>query len=210
MGNYIHYIYMSPVFARIRFGDWHGLLDAPPADEKYVYARLLWHLGRGMAHAGLHNTDSAFKELEIVEKLTSESVLALPFTPFSSANEGALVARDILKGTILLKNGNVDEAERSFLAAAEREDLMVYNEPRDWMLNPKHFLANAYIQSGKFDEAVNVLTKDLLGNNENGWALTGMYQALKKNGKDEQASGVLQRLRKAFASSDAGIIGPVF
>ena len=61
-----------------------------------------------------------------------------------------------------------------FKKAVTVEENMVYDEPRDWMLNPKHYLGNAFIKAGQFDDAIKILQKDLQNNNENGWALFGI------------------------------------
>ena len=49
LGNYIQYIYMTPVFVNVRFGNWDDLLSMPPPDPSMVYANILYHFGRGMA-----------------------------------------------------------------------------------------------------------------------------------------------------------------
>jgi tetratricopeptide (TPR) repeat protein len=87
---------------------------------------------------------------------------------------------------------------------------MVYNEPRDWLLNPKHYLGNAYIKAGRLNEARQILLKDLENNNENGWALIGLWQILKAQKKNSEANKMLLRFRKAFDKADIKLYGPVF
>ena len=94
--------------------------------------------------------------------------------------------------------------------AVNAEENMVYNEPRDWILNPKHYLGNAYIKAGRFDDAIKILQKDLLNNNENGWALFGIWQALTAKKKTAEADKMLMRFRKAFNKADIKLYGPVF
>ena len=76
-------------------------------------------------------------------------------------------------------------------------------------LNPKHYLANAYLKNGNNNEAEAVLKKDLLTNNENGWALFGLYRSLLNQQKNAAASAMLQRFNRAFAKADIKITGPV-
>ena len=57
---------------------------------------------------------------------------------------------------------------------------------RDWLLNPKHYLGNAYLKAGHWEKAKKVFQNDLKNNNENGWALFGLYQAL-TSGKKKQS-----------------------
>jgi Tfp pilus assembly protein PilF len=124
--------------------------------------------------------------------------------------DGAAVAENLLIGTIALKEKKYTEAIVAFEEAAVTEETMVYNEPRDWMLNPKHYLGNAYLKAGRTKDAKDILQKDLLNNNENGWALFGVWQALVKEKKTAEANKVLQRFRKAFEKADVKLYGPVF
>ena len=92
----------------------------------------------------------------------------------------------------------------------ETEENMVYNEPRDWLLNPKHYLGNAYLKKGEWEKARKVFQNDLKNNDENGWALFGLYQALMTGGKKSDAQKILERFNKAFARADTKLHGPVF
>jgi len=90
------------------------------------------------------------------------------------------------------------------------EENMIYTEPRDWMLNPKHFSGNAYLQNKDGINAEKVFRKDLLNNNENGWALYGLFNALVLQKKTSEAAKVLARFKTAFSKADIKIISPVF
>ena len=87
---------------------------------------------------------------------------------------------------------------------------MVYNEPRDWLLNPKHYLGNAYLEDKDGVNAEKVFRKDLLNNNGNGWALFGLYKALLLQKKTAEAAKVLVRFKIAFNKADIKITSPVY
>ncbi len=210
LGNYIQYIYMTPVLVDVRFGNWNNLLSMPPPDPSMIYANTLYHFGRGMAFANHSKIIEAKKELEQLQQLMKDSSLLIPLTPFSGAIDGAFVAASILSGTIALKEKKYDTAILVFKEAVVTEESMVYNEPRDWMLNPKHYLGNAYIKAGQLDKAKKILEQDLLNNNENGWALFGLWQALTAEKKKNEAAKLLVRFRKAFDKADKKLYGPVF
>jgi TolA-binding protein len=78
------------------------------------------------------------------------------------------------------------------------------------MLNPRHYLGNAYLKAERYKEAREVYLEDLRSNNENGWALFGLYQALRSEGKKKEAEKVLLRFKKAFAGNDIELPGSVF
>lgn len=202
MGNFIAYAYMVPTLMMVRFEDWTGLLQAPAVDSANVYAVLLNHFGRGMAFANTGKIQEAEAELQKVGRLVKDPVLSLPFSPFSSAIDGAIIAENMLAGTIALARKNNAKAIAHFSAAVDRENTMIYNEPRDWLLNPKYYLADAYLQSGKWKEAEAMFNKDLKDNNENVWSLNGLRKTLQQQGKTEAAAKVAVRLQEAAKDSD--------
>lgn len=206
VGNYMQYTYMAPVLIRVRFEDWEGLLNAETVDDKYVYASLLAHFGKGMAYCAGNNLQEAKNELSIVESLLKNRVLYEPYFPFSPSIDGATIAANILKGSIALKDGQREEAISYFKEAVEREKKMVYNEPRDWFLNPKNYLGSAYMQTGDYENAEMVFKQDLDDNNENVWSLSGLNKSLLKQNRKSEAALVIKRLKKASANSDINFI----
>lgn len=210
MGNYLQYIYMTPVIADVRYGNWNSLLAMQKTAKEMIYANLLYHFGRGMAFANQNKLPDAKVELEHLQALVKDSTLELPFLPFSPAVDGGIVAENILIGTIALKEKKYSDAVAAFEEAVVTEENMVYNEPRDWMLNPKHYLGNALIKARRTNEAKEILMKDLLNNNENGWALFGLWQAYTIEKKPAEANKMLNRFRKAFDKADVKLYGPVF
>ena len=202
LGNYVQYIYITPVLVDVRFKRWNELLIQPQPPATHVYATLLYHFGKGMAHAELSKLTEARNELKLLREGMKDTVLALPLSPFSAAIEGAIVAENLLAGTIALKEKKYAEAITSFSKAVATEENMVYNEPRDWLLNPRHYLGNALLQAGKWKEAEKTFREDLNINNENGWALYGLQQAFLKQNKQAESQKVSARFKKAFAKAD--------
>jgi tetratricopeptide (TPR) repeat protein len=210
MGNAVQYIYMTPALVSIRFGEWGRILEGPEPNSSLIYASVLYHFAKGVAYSRQQHRELAGKELDLMRVFMKDSSLFAPFIPFSPAIEGARVAEQILLGIIHQDKDLKDGAIRHFMMADSIESNMVYNEPRDWLLNPKHYLGDAYIKAGRYDDAIKILQKDLLNNNENGWALFGIWQALTAEKKTTEATKVLARFRKAFDKADIKLYGPVF
>lgn len=210
MGSVVQYIYMTPVLVYVRFGKWNELLQMPEPGNGQVYSNLLYRFGRGMALVSQSRLAEAKYELEQMQQGMKDSSLAIPFSPFSSALEGAIVAENLLAGTIALKEKRMSDAVLAFVKAVTTEESMVYNEPRDWLLNPKHYLGNAFLVNGDGKKAEETFRKDLLNNNENGWALFGLYKALLQQKKNAEAAKMFVRSRKAFDKSDIQLNGPIF
>jgi tetratricopeptide (TPR) repeat protein len=209
LGNYVQYIYMTPVLVDIRFARWNDLLNQPEPQASLVYANVLYHFGRGIAFSYKQKFNEASKELDRMREFMQDSSLNIPFTPFSAAIEGARVAEQILLGVIHERRNLYDGAVSNFKQADSIERNMVYNEPRDWILNPKHFLGNVYLETNKWKEAETIFMKDLEYNNENGWALYGLYKAFLGQNKKREAENLLVRFKKAFKKADIKLAGPI-
>ena len=209
-GNTVQYIYMTPVLVYIRFGQWADLLSLPRPAPSLTYANILYRLGRGMAMVNGHKLQEAAIELDSLRELMKDTVLLAPMTPFSPAMDGAVIAENLLAGSIALAGNRQDEAIERFKKAVTAEENMVYNEPRDWLLNPKHYLGNTYLKAGQWEAAKAIFEKDLLNNNENGWALMGLYQSLTAGKKKAEAQRVYARYQKAFLHSDIRLQNAVF
>jgi len=205
MGNLVQYVYMTPVLVDVRFSRWDALLQMPKPDDALVYANVLYHFGRGMAFSAQTKTNEAKTELAAIQLLMKDSVLYLPFTPFSPAIDGAVIAENLLTGAIALQEKNNDAAITAFTKAVATENNMVYNEPRDWMLNPGPYLGNAYMQAGNYAAAEKAFRNDLAVNNENGWSLYGLHKSLLAQNKKTEATKVWVRYQKAFAKTDTQV-----
>ena len=210
MGNYVQYINNTQVLVFVRFGNWDELMKIAAPDKAQIFGNIMYHFGRGMALAGQSKFSEAVQELNELINFMKDASLNIPFVPFSPAIDAAKVSKNILIGTITLKQGKFNEAIAAFKEAVTIEENMVYNEPRDWILNPKHYLGNAYIKAGRFDEAIKTFQKDLLNNKENGWALFGIWQSLSAQKKTMEAAKIQVRFRKAFEKSDIKLTGSVF
>ena len=210
LGNVVQYIYMTPVLVYVRFGKWDELLQQNKPDDSQVYANILYHFGRGIAFSARSKMTEANQELAAMKTLMADTSLAIPFTPFSAAIEGAIVASKILSGSIALKSGKTNDAITDFTEAVKVEQKMIYNEPRDWLLNPKHWLGKAYLVAGDGSNAEKTFNEDLQNNNNNGWALFGLNKALLMQKKYNEAAPVLTRYKKAFNKADINILSPVY
>ena len=210
IGNLAQYIYMTPVFNQIRFGKWDEILREPQPNKSHPYANVLYHFARGVAWSRKNNRDEASKELDTMREFMKDSSLSIPMTPFSAPSTGADVAHYLLLGIIHEDKKLYDGAIKYYKMADSAEVSMVYNEPRDWLLNPKHYLGNAYLLKGDGANAENIFKKDLLQNNENGWSLYGLYRSYVLQKKTVEASKAMPRYKTAFAKADIKISAAVY
>jgi tetratricopeptide (TPR) repeat protein len=201
-GSYMQYMYHIKTLAKIKFGKWDELTVAEKPDAKLIYANVLYHFGRGMAFAGSEKLKEADQELLLMQELMKDSILYIPFVPFSAPIEGAKTASSILAGVIHQKKKDLRQAIRHLEEAVKTEENMVYNEPRDWLLSPGPWLGAALIEARQYDKAEAAFRKDLQNNSDNGWSLVGLQQALKAQGKNAEAQSTGEKIKKAFADTD--------
>ena len=97
-----------------------------------------------------------------------------------------------------------------FRAAAKIEDAGLYFEPPKWYYPVRHSLGAALLKAGKNSEAEQAYREDLKRFPENGWALFGLAQALKAEGKNAEAARVDARFRKAWADADVKLVASRF
>jgi hypothetical protein len=143
-GNYFPYIYMQPALAEVRFGRWDHVLKINPIDT-IAYASALLHFSKGMAYCGKGNVTMASRELKKLNENMQDKSLKYKMDNCSTAYDAALIARLILQG-VIAQGQKHDLLAIDFLhKAVAAEDLLVYNEPRDWPIPARQYLGNALI-----------------------------------------------------------------
>ena len=210
VGNVLQYIYMTPVFNQVRFGKWDEILKEPQPDKAHVYSNVLYHFARSIAYSRMNDRSAASNELDAMREFMKDSSLSIPMTPFSAPSVGADVAHMLLLGVIHEDKKLPDGAIKYYKKADSIEAKMVYNEPRDWLLSPKHYLGNAYLATGDALNAEKTFIADLKNNSENGWALYGLYKALLLQKKNAEAAKILAIYKLAFAKADIQLVAPAY
>ena len=100
------------------------------------------------------------------------------------------------------RSGKPADAIKSFEAAVEMEDGLPYMEPPYQYFPVRHALGAALLESGKPADAEKVYREDLRRNPLNGWALYGLLQSLRMQGKTFDAGQVEREFQKAWALAD--------
>lgn len=201
-----------PYHALVRFGKWEEILKEPPPRYDSSFTRGEWHYARGMAFTATGKLAGAQKELDALRKDASDPALAQMPASFS-ANTAQMILRiapEVLAGSLAAKKGDFDSAVMHLDNAVRFGDALVYTEPPDWGVPPRHVLGAVLLEAKRPVEAEVVYWDDLKHYPENGWALFGLRQALKVQGKDEQAAVVEKRLQKAWAVADVKLTASRF
>lgn len=209
LGNYVQYLHRTDIFTWVRFGKWEEILKDPVPDT-LSFVAVLQHFARGMAFANTRNLAEAEKELAIMQTKMKDPSLKEPFVPFNAVYDAAVVAKNILSGTIAENEKGNDKAISFFKLAVIAEDKLIYNEPRDWLLPARQYLGATLIKAGKYQEAAAVFIKDLEINPNNGWSLTGLEICYKQLKNNTALAAVQKQLKAAWSIKDTQIDAAVF
>ena len=184
------------------FGQYDALLAMSPAHQGTPYLDGIWSYVLGSAYLAKGDLGGAQAQLAALETLTQSpnaDTFRVGATPASAVLR---VAAHGLKGEVLLAQGDLEGAIEAFTAGVELEDLNNYTEPPDWAQPMRHYLGAALLEAGRPVDAEAVYRRDLRWNQNNGWALFGLQQALTLQGKAEAAATVHAQWTAAWAASD--------
>ena len=186
----------------VTFGRWDDLLRLPPPPADLPYASAMAHYARGVALAATGKWVEANGELDVV-KQAAAAVSGDSRPPLQ-------IAMHALMGEIAARNGQLDEAISHFQAAKGIEDGILYFEPPPWYYPIRHSLGAVLLRAGRPAEAEQAYREDLKRFPENGWALFGLLQALRAQGKTADADAVEQRFRRAWQGADVTLVASRF
>ncbi len=199
-----------PYYALTRFGRWEEMLREPEPPAFSAVLRAVWHYTRGLALVATGRIDGAAEELASLQRLMSDESMKQPL--FSPNLAGAVLAPapDVLQGEIAAARGDYESAIALLERAVRLEDSLVYTEPSEFHYPPRHTLGAVLLDAGRPAEAETVYWEDLRRNQDNGWALFGLMQALRAQNKTADASLIEGRFTKAWARADVTLAASRF
>ena len=184
------------------FGKWDELLALTPAHQGTPYLDGIWSYALGSAHLAKGNIDAAFQELvnlKTIAEAPNADKYRVGATPASAVLRLAAFG---LEGEVLMAQGDLSGAIEAFRAGVAIEDQNNYTEPPDWAQPMRHYLGAALLKSDQPEAAEVVYRRDLRWNQNNGWSLFGLHQALVAQNKQREASKVFKQWQKAWAAAD--------
>jgi hypothetical protein len=197
---------VQPLFAQVRFGAWDDILATPEPETDLLYARGVWHYARGRALTAKGDLEGGRAEARALAALRARPEMAdLAFFGRDGAEPLLAIAADLLDGEIALAAGEHSVALDKLANAVRGEDALNYTEPPDWFYPARHSLGFAQLTAGQPAAAEATYRADLEIMPENGWALIGLEQALRAQGRDAEADAVLDRFDTAWVHADVTI-----
>jgi tetratricopeptide (TPR) repeat protein len=192
-----------PYWAMVRFARWDDILNDTGPRHDTAFTRGAWRFARAMALTATSKLVEAEQELAELNKVLSDPSLKGQTT--FSTNSGVMILRiapEVVAGEIAAKKQDWETAIQHFDRAIRYEDALVYQEPPDWPAPVRQSLGAVLLDAGRADEAEIVYWEDLRKNPGNGWSLFGLTQALRAQGKNDEAALVQKRFERAWKEAD--------
>jgi tetratricopeptide (TPR) repeat protein len=190
-----------PFEVLLRFGRWDDVLAAPEPAEYLPFARAFRHVARGVAFAAKGDVKAAQAEQELfiagARLIPPEDTIGN-----NSAQAVAEIARHMLAGEILFRDGKVDEGVAELREAVKLEDALRYDEPPPWILPTRHVLGAQLMQARRFAEAEQVYRDDLKRLPNDAWALFGLAESLRFQHRLNEAKEVDGQFKVMWAKAD--------
>jgi hypothetical protein len=205
MGVAQHFL-MQPAFAQVRFGAWDAALANPEPDADLLYARGVWHYARGRALLAKGELNGAVEQARHISALRADPGMAdILFFDRGKADDLLAIGELVLNAEIDAANGDHESAIARLQQAVVLEDQLPFTEPPDWYYPARHSLGLIQLEAGDAAGAEQTYQADLAIMPENGWALVGLEQALRAQGRDAEADAVRSRFELAWQHADVQI-----
>jgi tetratricopeptide (TPR) repeat protein len=192
-----------PLYAYVTFGKWDEILNYPQPQEERPYMVAVWHYARAMAFIAQNDLDKAEIELSSLKEFKdNKNIDDLSIWGINSAGTLVKIGYEVVSGELAVKQKNYPLAISHLQKAVELEYSLRYDEPPTWFYPCSQNLGAILIESGRYEEAQKVYEENLAEVPENGWSLFGLYEALLKQNKNEEAKEVKKRFKEAWKYSD--------
>lgn len=193
----------TPVFAKVRFGQWQAIRELPEPEAGLPYLRGAWHYAQALAAVRDDDVETARMHHDALAALVADPALeqALWFDRYPMTYALGIAERTVAAERALAA-GDTTEAVSILEAAAEQEDALPYDEPPAWHAPVRQTLGAVLLEAGSAEAAEEAYRAELRRNPENGWSLLGLEQALRAQGREEDADAVAARFEAAWAHAD--------
>jgi tetratricopeptide (TPR) repeat protein len=199
-----------PVVTEVRFGRWNEVLaeKLPPPELKLTTA--IFRYARAFAYANKRDFRHAAQERAMLaQMIANKEFAAIDAFPVPGTKMAEL-GLTLVDGEIARQRGHLAKALVSFKEANELYNAIPYTEPDYWHQPVSHIYGAALLQAHKPAEAEAVYRHSLEDHRMDGWALFGLAQALKAQGKSAEAARVKAEFDKAWSMADVKLASSRF
>jgi tetratricopeptide (TPR) repeat protein len=193
---------MFQLLTLIRFGRFDEVFEvsAPPQDD---IPAGVWQFAHGYARLRGGDAGAAAGHLASLRTMADTSAATTNFGARHPAGRVLGVLAAILDGELARAAGNTAAALESLQRAVRLDDELDVDEPEPLPFPARHWLGAALLEAGRAADAERVYRDDLQQHPHNGWALVGLQQALRRQGKP--TGDVDGDLRASWSRADTWI-----
>jgi tetratricopeptide (TPR) repeat protein len=200
---------LTPVATLLRFGKWREILAEPEPPAGLLLDRAVWLEARAFAHANLGDLAAARADRDRMAPLVKADFSRYAGFGIPAPNMVDL-AMALVDGEIARKEGDLSTAVLRFRQGADLEHKLGYTEPPWWHQPVSHLLGAALIEAHKPAEAEAVYRDSLNFYHADGWALFGLAQAERAQGKTADAAETLAQFHRAWTLADVTLTSSRF
>src|SRR5438477_10077800 len=195
-----------PLEVMVRFGMWNEIVAEPDNYPEYMAGtRAFHHAARAIAYAAKVETEKARQEQAI---FLEKAKLVPKDEVFGNNTEEAILALTarMVEGEILIREDKLDAGVAELREAIRLENALNYDEPPGWLIPVRHSLGATLMQNGRYAEAEQIYSEDLVRLPENGWSLYGLASSLRAQKKNlSEAAATDAKFKRLWASGDTKI-----
>ena len=183
------------------FGRWSEILAGagPKSDE--AMELVAWSFSRGLAYLRMGHVDVAQDHLDEIDEVLEDADPSATFR-YSPLADVVALPRSILAGEILHAEGKAEEAAAALKHGIEKEDGLIYSEPRAWHMPVRHTLGAILLENDRAGDAEQVYRDALEDLPNQGWAWFGLMQALEAQKKTAQAQEARREFDRYWVRAD--------
>jgi tetratricopeptide (TPR) repeat protein len=208
--EFLQDFWVTPLKAKVQFGRWAEIAATPPPPADMPYPMAIWHFAQGMAAVEQQRLDAAQAHLAQLATAAADPQLEkYLLAPDRAVSRTLKVAERVLAGELAGARKDSAGAIAALEQAVKVEDANLYFEPPLWHQPSRHYLGAALLAAKRAAQAEKVYRADLERNPENGWALFGLAQSLKAQGRKKEAADIEERQRKAWQHADVELTASV-
>ena len=180
----------------LRFNDWDEILKMP--ETKMPAGMAIRHFARAMAFTARKDAAAANGERAAFEAIRKATPADAQFGQNKAADVLA-IASAVLDARMA---ATPEQAAVHWRHAVELQDALVYDEPPAWYYPIRESLGAELLRAGMKADAESVFREGVRRSPKNGRMLFGLMEALRAQGKTEDADSVKREFDAAWSKAD--------
>jgi tetratricopeptide (TPR) repeat protein len=188
----------APYLAHALFSPPQVVLAQPAPPQDLVLVRVFFHYARALALAERRDLPAAQQELAALAALEQGG----DFKPLDAAGVPGLgiaqTARLVAAARVAEAQGDLDGAAAALVQAVAIEDGLAYTEPPYWYYPVRQTLGAVRLRQGRLDDAEQAFRQSLIRVRHNGWALSGLAEVYRRQGKAAEEATTRRLLGRAW------------